>query len=159
MREKLIELFIQEHERCQNTLCSECKYDHDEECGVNALVDHLIANGVILKDDTSCMQRFIATESSLDIKRMISEWENKPAVFYADHGESIIPIPQWEWIPVTERLPEVGQRILVYCESKTTEKHVTACTYMGGLYGHKQFSRHVRKVTHWMPLPEPPKEV
>ena len=54
------------------------------------------------------------------------------------------------WIPVTDRLPEIGQRILVYCESKTIRKHVTSCTYMGDYLGHKQF-------THWMPLPEPPK--
>ena len=63
-----------------------------------------------------------------------------------------------KWIPVTERLPKVRQRILVYCESKTIEKHITACTYMGGLYGKPEFSRHCHKVTHWMPLPEPPKE-
>lgn len=62
-----------------------------------------------------------------------------------------------EWIPVTERLPKVRQRILVYCESKTIEKHITVCTYMGGLYGKPEFSRHCHKVTHWMPLPEPPK--
>ena len=62
-----------------------------------------------------------------------------------------------KWIPVTERLPEVGQRILVYCESKTIEMHITCCTYMGGRFGHPQFSRHCRNVTHWMPLPEPPK--
>ena len=64
-----------------------------------------------------------------------------------------------KWIPVTERLPEVGQRILVYCESKTIEMHITTCTYMAGRFGSKQFSRHVRNVTHWMPLPEPPEEV
>lgn len=59
---------------------------------------------------------------------------------------------------MTERLPKQGQRILVYCESKTIEKHVTVCTYMGVYPGHLQFSRHVRNVSHWMPLPEPPKE-
>lgn len=62
------------------------------------------------------------------------------------------------WIPVTERLPEIQQRVLVYCESKTIEKHITSCTYMGGYLGSKQWSRHVRNVTHWMPLPEPPED-
>ena len=62
-----------------------------------------------------------------------------------------------KWIPVTERLPKVGQRILVYCESKTIEMHITTCTYMAGRYGSKQFSLHVRNVTHWMPMPEAPK--
>ena len=74
-------------------------------------------------------------------------------------AEELIEKEKPKWIPVTDRLPRVQQRILVYCESKTIEKHVTACTYMGGRFGHPQFSRHVRNVTHWMPLPEPPKEV
>ena len=50
MREKLIELFEQEYERCQNTLCNECKYNNDDDCGVNSIVDHLIANGVTIKE-------------------------------------------------------------------------------------------------------------
>jgi hypothetical protein len=59
-----------------------------------------------------------------------------------------------EWISVEDRLPSRNERILVWCESKTIKKHITACTYMGD----GKFSRHVRCVTHWMPLPEPPKE-
>ena len=74
---------------------------------------------------------------------------------YRDGEAAAMP----KWIPVTERMPAVRQRVLVYCESKTIKKHVTACTYMGGYLGAEQFSRHVRNVTHWMPLPEPPKEV
>lgn len=77
--------------------------------------------------------------------------------FAVIHDPNREPEPEMKWISVEERLPKVRQRVLVYCESKTIEKHVTACTYMGGLYGKPQFSRHVRKVTHWMPLPEPPK--
>ena len=64
-----------------------------------------------------------------------------------------------KWISVEERLPEVGQRVLVWCESRTTKKHVTVSTYMKD-YSDKRgtyFSRRVRNVTHWMPLPEPPK--
>lgn len=55
-----------------------------------------------------------------------------------------------EWIPVTERLPEDGVQVL-------------ACTKHG-----KAFSAHCERgrfrvsgsvtVTHWMPLPQPPKE-
>lgn len=55
------------------------------------------------------------------------------------------------WISVKDRMPNVHQRVLVYCQSKTIEMHVTACMYMGGY-----FSRKVHNVTHWMPLPEPP---
>ena len=61
-----------------------------------------------------------------------------------------------EWIPVTERLPEnIANRVLVVCERSN-----------GVFYSHyekpfwinletdKQF---ISTVTHWMPLPEPPK--
>lgn len=63
------------------------------------------------------------------------------------------------WIPVTERLPEAGKRVLCYCRANIYEvmkmrtdgdwvhnDQVYDSTYMG------------KFVTHWMPLPEPPKE-
>lgn len=48
------------------------------------------------------------------------------------------------WIPVTERLPRNGEHILVY--------------YSDGWIC-DQYSPVDGGVTHWMPLPEPPKEV
>ena len=61
-----------------------------------------------------------------------------------------------EWIPVTERLPEnIANRVLVVCERSN-----------GVFYSHyeKPFwinletdKPFISTVTHWMPLPEPPK--
>ena len=64
-----------------------------------------------------------------------------------------------KWIPVTERLPEPWKWVLCYCRAGIIETlryddlmndwdtpHPNRC-YMKGF------------VTHWMPLPEPPKEV
>lgn len=61
------------------------------------------------------------------------------------------------WIPVTERLPEnIANRVLVVCERSN-----------GVFYAHyeKPFwinletdKPFISTVTHWMPLPEPPKE-
>lgn len=69
-----------------------------------------------------------------------------------------------DWISVKEKLPENNQRVLAYC-GKTKK-------YFVGNVMTRQFSDGVRwrhegakgamytvtsKVTHWMPLPEPPK--
>jgi len=62
---------------------------------------------------------------------------------------------QSQWIPVTERLPENQQRVIVQRKK---------CPMVMGwlMFGkwHTDFGRMYRnyEVTHWMPLPEPPKE-
>ena len=71
------------------------------------------------------------------------------------------------WIPVSERLPDMcGFKCLVCAKNKFEQTHVfTAFTgYMehGKLEFHSCESTHddlsVWKITHWMPLPEAPKE-
>jgi len=64
-----------------------------------------------------------------------------------------------DWIPVTERLPEEGQRVLVYERPEVivvAEMHSRSVS--GGLWwsadnGHTAYSVFP---THWMPLPAPP---
>ena len=58
-----------------------------------------------------------------------------------------------KWIPVTERLPELWEDVIAF-DSKNGEIQFAAmCEDMWlGV-------RMSGKVTHWMPLPEPPKEV
>lgn len=54
--------------------------------------------------------------------------------------------PKRKWIPVTERLPENGKYVLAY----SADYDYTTVE-----------ARHkfeVFQITHWMPLPEPPKE-
>lgn len=66
--------------------------------------------------------------------------------------------PVMGWIPVTERLPEDGEIVLV-CGSRSgvyTAVHNKPGCYRGW---HKLNSKnHYCNPTHWMPLPEPPKE-
>ena len=57
-----------------------------------------------------------------------------------------------EWIPVTERLPEQGQEVIVY-DGGVLKPKVFAYHFWN-----KDFDSWTR-ITHWMPLPEPPKEV
>ena len=65
--------------------------------------------------------------------------------------------PEPEWIPVTERLPEYGENVLAYLENKTT-----VLRRYNGFFEKTLGVRHGKlvslDVTHWMPLPEPPKE-
>ena len=73
------------------------------------------------------------------------------------HGEpvEIVPIQIVEnpkdtnvpsWIPVSERLPKFGQEVIAYSD----------CVHFCWFWHNDNYSW--SKVTHWMPLPEPPKE-
>ena len=68
-----------------------------------------------------------------------------------------------KWIPVSERLPEDGESVLIavdsafapYCHVYEAFHHSAATQWAtaNGLYFHGvEYAR----VTHWMPLPEPP---
>ena len=59
------------------------------------------------------------------------------------------------WIPVSERLPKNGESVLVYRSGDnriSSTMRIDICPYLGdGVFC-------LLGVTHWMPLPEPPKE-
>ena len=62
-----------------------------------------------------------------------------------------------KWIPVSERLPEVGKKVLVYCKENKNDYEIGAYsdTYRGFFVRQTWYEN----ITHWMPMPEPPKEV
>lgn len=69
-----------------------------------------------------------------------------------------------KWIPVTLRLPEKDGTYIVRTTTGavTTARFYTAQTYPPTNYRPYSYNRsaqwsHNRNVTHWMPLPEPPK--
>lgn len=69
------------------------------------------------------------------------------------------------WIPCTECMPEAGQRVIIY-----TPKYKEICcdytwkTGYGGDIDNNFFAPYtsgyscIRDATHWMPMPEAPKE-
>lgn len=65
-----------------------------------------------------------------------------------------------EWISVNDRLPEVGVRVLC----ARTQTSMAGTRYLdqtvGYITGGSRWSCRMDwiNVTHWMPLPEPPKE-
>ena len=63
-----------------------------------------------------------------------------------------------DWIPVTERLPKYGERVLVFGGVTMYVAYYDKNRF-GGESWHKLNSKsHYCNPTHWMPLPEPPKE-
>ena len=67
-------------------------------------------------------------------------------------GDKDINVPS-KWISVKDRLPQVGLDVLFVCENKQYGVGAYSDTYRDFFSG--QFS--VKNVTHWMPLPQPPK--
>jgi len=58
-----------------------------------------------------------------------------------------------EWISVKDRLPKEKQRVLVY-HPDMQDADTGPISVQWGWICHKKWN----DVTHWMPLPEPPKE-
>lgn len=57
------------------------------------------------------------------------------------------------WISVTERLPESGERVIV-CRGDMVEQGI----FLGVNGWWKVYGTNTKKVTHWMPMPTPPKK-
>lgn len=68
------------------------------------------------------------------------------------------------WISVKDRFPENGKMVIVNCEYGVTFAEFMSFQHGNTLYytnigiGNCEDSNSVKNVTHWMPLPEPPKE-
>ena len=69
-------------------------------------------------------------------------------------------MPPPAWIPATERLPNVGEIVVVYTTKATISRRRVFLDVM--ITSTKTdipfWSANNGRVTHWMPLPEPPKE-
>lgn len=72
---------------------------------------------------------------------------------YEDTGLAPEEVQQMRWIPVEERLPEEKQRVIVRCERVGTS---VGWILWGGWM--TDIGPHAGEVTHWMHLPQPPKE-
>ena len=66
-----------------------------------------------------------------------------------------LPSAEAEWIPVSERLPEDGQGVIVTVDDNVYEIKVGSCIYSNGRF---RSLYNDLTVTAWMPLPEPYRE-
>lgn len=71
-----------------------------------------------------------------------------------------------KWISVEERLPEDNANVLVYAIGNNEHSVIAMTSYTHNMYGFNiegwrapwQYFFYEYKITHWMQLPEPPKE-
>lgn len=77
----------------------------------------------------------------------------------ADAIEELTDRNVGKWIPVTERLPGMGEVVLVYGKRGGiyTAEHNRNGRWPGSFWKLNSKS-HYCEPTHWMPLPEPPKD-
>lgn len=61
------------------------------------------------------------------------------------------------WIPVTERMPQPFQAVIV-CREKGKGEYVVEQGFKDVGDWWKVYGTRTKNVTHWMPLPEPPEE-
>lgn len=59
------------------------------------------------------------------------------------------------WNPVSERLPDSSQKVIVCRKDRRVEQGV----YLGVNGWWKVYGTNTKAVTHWMPMPEPPNEI
>lgn len=61
------------------------------------------------------------------------------------------------WISVQDKLPPLGQTVIVYREYTWGEVKVDqGCRELNGWW--RVYGTRTKRITHWMPLPQPPKE-
>lgn len=65
---------------------------------------------------------------------------------------------QLRWIPVTEKMPEKYVSVLVHIPSESPLPAVKEAYLANGCWVTKIGVFHGMEITHWMPMPEPPKE-
>ena len=123
-----------------------------KKCGYPGDV-HYCRDCVFANDGGTCHRKKLLPAAA----DAIEELQGKAKVLekVADKWCEAVP----KWIPVTERLPEEGKFVLVYGDlypNKHDGGVIAVSKRMDWNYW-QGFGRE-RNITHWMPLPEPPKE-
>lgn len=99
----------------------------------------------------------IIEQAQRDAKDTIGSMNNGFAAWYADKLLAAGVAPVQGWIPVTERLPEYGERILTYDRYGHIRDRVMRKTGGTDLFTPDGLVPK-KHITHWMPLPDAPEE-
>ena len=146
--------------------------------GKEMVADHLIANGVVIQSDCQACAK-ATSEVIANLQKRFATDNNfgdkiSPAAYKLSATDKDNNVPS-KWIPVTERLPEEDGRYLVVKtifnnsiyqdvssfakDGRKVDKYDFYRGWKNVWYYYDSEWGHITtgNVTHWMPLPEPPK--
>lgn len=130
---------------CKGGFCDRCPYAAAEDFSIEDCTGRLAADALAYINQLEGQLR--------DATKMTTSTE---------------PVPKW--ISVEDRLPERNTRVLVYAQEKEDgfegKYVITIASYTDNLFGYDisgwvepwQYFFASYEITHWMPLPEPPRE-
>lgn len=105
-----------------------------------------------------------------ECKAKIPKRETYSDFFYCKRCDCNYPITKYnvpfdrdklEWINAKDRLPEIDKYVLLYDHKLGLVyegKLLSHSFYCSGRYGYSKDLGEKCNITHWMPLPKPPKE-
>lgn len=158
-REKLIELIHESDLVCNKTLCEECDYLCSKRCKASMTADHLLANGVTFQKWIPVSERLpkektyvlISCGGNVHVARieMGIDERIRDAMKRGELSDPIIP----SWSASTGYTWVKRSMLYSSCDVHGNNL-VPYCWYSNYGLG-KWFGQ---EVSHWMLLPEPPKE-
>lgn len=143
MKEKLMELLS--GDMCKDCYCEDCEHENNEKACIehikSRMANHLIANGVGFVTDNNVGGKWIPVTERLP--------EEHGSIFVSFYGTA-----KWQ----DGMFLKCSDTVLASVEYEDGKRRVKAIITKDGKWDFSRFYR-ASKVTHWMPLPEPPKEV
>ena len=110
------------------------------------------------KSDLDCIEQLLTR--AVDAIEELSEERDMYIKAMADEHNRAARLA-WEhrWIPVTERLPENSGHYLIYVVGGEFKQwSMVTMAYYHKIFYYDDMEDNFDQITHWMPLPEPPKE-
>ena len=151
MREKLIELLSHFDEHCVTELCCEkCTHKDNDDCEVNARADFLIANGVTVQRWIPVSERLPESEKIVLVSAKSKTFGYRHTIMVAHIGYHEITTEEYGWHEYegdTEYDEEKDCFWIPECWYEVNSVEDNGNWIIDDDYD----------VTHWMPLPDPPK--
>lgn len=103
-------------------------------------------------------------DESGDLEQAADAIEALSKLALDEHNRAAVTAWEHRWIPVSERLPGKTGHYIVFVELKCDGQRISAWTQVTWFFGEfilecpEDEKCFVATVTHWMPLPQPPKE-